>query len=212
MLKADQVSFRYGNQTAWTLRDVSIQIAPGEVVGLSGPSGLGKTTLGRLLAGYLKPLAGRVTLDGQPLPEHDFCPVQLIFQHPELAINPRWRIARVLAESGETPAEWMGALSLDPSWLARWPHELSGGELQRIAVARALRPQTRYLIADEMTAMLDAITQAQLWQAILNFARQRNAGLLVISHEVALLSRLCDRMVAMPGLNAWNNHLTSGAK
>ncbi len=201
MLRAEQVSFHYDNQPQWVLRHLSIHIAPGEVVGLSGPSGQGKTTLGRLLAGYLKPLSGRVTLDGGPLPQSGFCPVQLIFQHPELAINPRWRIARVLAESGETPAELLAALSIDPGWLTRWPHELSGGELQRIAVARALRPQTRYLIADEMTAMLDAITQSQLWHVMLDFARQHKVGLLVISHEVALLSRLCDRIVAMAEIN-----------
>lgn len=201
MLKAENISFRYNNQPNWLLRHLSIHIAPGEVVGLSGPSGQGKTTLGRILAGYLKPLDGRVTLNGNPLPDNGFCPVQLIFQHPELAINPRWRIARVLAESGETPAELLDALCIDPGWLSRWPHELSGGELQRIAVARTLRQPTRYIIADEMTAMLDAITQSQLWHVILDFARQHQVGLLVISHEAALLRRLCDRIVPMSEVN-----------
>lgn len=202
MLKAERISFRYDNQSAWILHNLSIEIAPGEIVGLSGPSGLGKTTLGRILAGYLKPLSGQVTLDGKSLPENGFCPVQLIFQHPELAINPRWRIARVLAESDETPAALMASLSIDPGWLTRWPHELSGGELQRIAVARALRECTRYLIADEMTAMLDAITQSQLWHVILDFVRKHSVGLLVISHESALLKRLCDRLIAMSDLNS----------
>ena len=193
MLSAENVSFRYGGCDDWVLHDVSLRIAPGEVVGLSGPSGRGKTTLGRLLAGYLRPTAGRITLDKEPLPGRGFCPVQLIFQHPELAINPRWRIAHALSESGETPAALMSSLGIEPGWLTRWPHELSGGELQRIAVARALRPQTRYLIADEMTSMLDAITQAQIWHVILDFVRQQEVGLLVVSHEAALLGRISTR-------------------
>ena len=78
---------------------------------------------------------------------------------------------------------------------ARWPHEL-----QRIAVARALRPQTRYLIADEMTSMLDAVTQAQIWHVILDFVRRQKVGLLAISHEAAPLGRICDRTIAMAGL------------
>ena len=193
MLSADRVSFRYAGCDDWVLRDLTLHVAPGEVVGLSGPSGRGKTTLGRLLAGYLRPLAGQITLDAAALPGGGFCPVQLIFQHPELAINPRWRIARALSESGETPATLMTSLGIESGWLTRWPHELSGGELQRVAVARALRPQTRYLIADEMTSMLDAVTQAQIWHVILDFARRQNVGLLVISHEAALLDRICDR-------------------
>ena len=126
--------------------------------------------------------------------------MQIIFQHPELALNPRWRIARALSESGETPAELLSSLGIEPGWLTRWPHELSGGELQRIAVARALRPQTRYLIADEMTSMLDAVTQAQIWHVILDFVRRQKVGLLAISHEAALLGRICDRTIAMAGL------------
>ena len=122
--------------------------------------------------------------------------MQLIFQHPELALNPRWCIARALSESGETPAELLSSLGIEPGWLTRWPHEL-----QRIAVARALRPQTRYLIADEMTSMLDAVTQAQIWHVILDFVRRQKVGLLAISHEAALLGRICDRTIAMAGLD-----------
>lgn len=197
MLNGKQLSFRYRPKHPWILQDVTLSIAPGEVVGLKGASGLGKTTLGKLLAGYLTPTQGSVTVDNQPLPLRGYCPVQLIFQNPELAVNPRWRIGQVLREGQFPSPDLLDALGVHPDWLDRYPHELSGGELQRIAVARVLNPATRYLIADEMTAMLDANTQALIWQAVLEYARQHNLGLLVISHEAALLKRLCDRIIEL---------------
>lgn len=201
MLKGENLSFRYGSDKPWIWQGISLEIAPGEIVGLSGPSGLGKTTLGKILAGYLPPNTGRVTVANQPLPMSGYCPVQLIFQHPELAMNPRWRIHQILSEGHFPSPELMASLSLEGGWLNRWPHELSGGELQRVAVARALGPQTRYLIADEMTAMLDANTQAQIWQVVLSHARQHQLGVLVISHDAPLLERLCQRVVNMAELH-----------
>lgn len=195
MLRGEQLAFRYGPDKPWLFQDFSLALKPGEVVGLSGPSGLGKTTLAKILAGYLQPHTGQVKLDDEPLPQRGYCPVQLIFQHPELAVNPRWRIGEILAEGYPPAPELLRSLSLDESWLTRWPHELSGGELQRVAVARALGPGMRYFIADEMTAMLDAITQAQIWEVVLSHARRRQVGVLVISHEAALLSRICDRVI-----------------
>lgn len=197
MLQGHALSFRYNTQRAWVFQKVSLQVAPGEIVGISGPSGQGKTTLAKVLAGYLLPQAGQVTIAGQPFPRRGYAPVQLIFQHPELAMNPRWRLRQILAESEPPTADLLAALSIEPGWLGRWPHELSGGELQRVAVARALASPTRYVIADEMTAMLDANTQAQIWQVVLAHVRQRNLGLLVISHDAPLLQRLCSRQVTL---------------
>lgn len=176
---------------------ISLAFEPGEVVGLSGPSGLGKTTLAKILAGYLPPNRGQVTIDGKPLPKKGYYPVQLIFQHPELAVNPRWRISQVLSEGHKPEESLLKALGISAGWLSRWPQELSGGELQRVAVARALGPQTRYLIADEMTTMLDANTQALIWQAVLAHAKKHNLGVLVVSHDAPLIKRLCQRVISL---------------
>jgi peptide/nickel transport system ATP-binding protein len=198
MLEAEGIAFRYGPRLGWVLQDISLAVAPGEVIGLAGPSGRGQTTLARILGGYVSPTAGRVTLDGRSLPTRGYCPVQVILQHPELAVNPRWRIEQVLREAERPDAQLLADLGVDRAWMSRWPHELSGGELQRVAVARALGSQTRYVVADEMTAMLDTITQAQLWQAVLSYGRQRALGIIVISHNGPLLDRLCTRVVELP--------------
>lgn len=203
MLKGDNLGYRYGSRQRWILRHRSLSLSPGQRLGLYGPSGYGKTTLAKLLAGYLTPTEGQISLDGEPLPTRGYHPIQLIFQNPELAVNPRWRIHQILREAGDLePVRASGdllphltLLSIDRSWLTRWPHELSGGELQRIAVARALGAQTRYLICDEMTAMLDANTQALIWQAVLTLAQQRQLGLLVISHDRPLLDRVCEEVL-----------------
>jgi ABC-type dipeptide/oligopeptide/nickel transport system ATPase subunit len=198
VLRADGVAFRYRADGPWVLDGIDLAIGPGEVVGLSAPSGRGKTTLARILAGYLGPDRGTVTVDAQPLPKTGVCPVQLVFQHPELAVNPRWRIERILTEAGLPERRLLQDLGVEESWFGRWPHELSGGELQRVAVARALAAESRYLIADEMTTMLDAITQAQLWDVMLREARGRAMGLLAISHSEPLLVRISDRLVGLP--------------
>ncbi|NEQ28936.1 MAG: ATP-binding cassette domain-containing protein [Microcoleus sp. SIO2G3] len=200
MLIGEQLAFRYGRQ-AWVLQNIDVAIAPGEIVGLSAPSGFGKTTLGKLLAGYLTPTRGSVLVDDQPLPDRGYCPVQLIFQNPELSVNPRWRIRKILAEKQMPDRALLDALGIHLGWLDRYPHELSGGELQRIAVARVLNPATRYLIADEMTAMLDANTQALIWRIVLDYARSQHLGLLVISHEAALIKRVCDRSIDLVRVN-----------
>ena len=196
-LEARKTSYRY-SEDAWVFQNISLELQQGEFVGLWGPSGCGKTSLGRILAGYVEPLEGQVLLDGKPLPKTGPCPVQLVFQHPEKAVNPRWRMHRVLKEAAIKDEGLLDDLGIQTNWLERRPGELSGGELQRFCVARALGSATRYVIADEMTTMLDAITQAQIWHSVMNIARQRNLGLLIISHDRELLDRLCDRIIPMP--------------
>ncbi|SMD16606.1 ABC transporter ATP-binding protein [Sporomusa malonica] len=200
LLEANNIGYYYGTRQ-WVLSGVTIQIAAGEVVGLVGPSGYGKTTLGRILAGYETPCEGQVLLNGLSLPKVGYNPVQLVFQHPEKAVNPRWRMKETLNEGGEPDADIVKALGIQQSWLNRWPNELSGGELQRFCVARALTTKTHFLVADEMTTMLDAITQAQLWRVVLDFAKHNDIGILVISHEERLISRLCHKVIDLAAIN-----------
>ena len=197
MLSARDVRFRYLPQGPWILDRVSLDVAPSEVVGLQAPSGTGKTTFARILAGYLAPSAGRILVDDVPLTVHGCNPVQLVFQHPELTINPYFRIAKALSEAGEGAHAMAERLGVEKSWLSRFPHELSGGELQRIALARALGAKPRYLIADEPTAMLDALAQAEIWQLLLGVVEERKIGLLVIGHDAPLMGRVCRRLVAL---------------
>ncbi len=197
MLKGDNLWFRYGDRLPWVVQNRSLAVTPGEVLGLMAPSGYGKTTLGKLLAGYLPLNKGQVTLAGKPLPKKGYSPVQLIFQNPDLSVNPRWRIRQILQEGYPPKHAYLDALGIHSGWLSRYPHELSGGELQRIAIARVLNPHTRYLIADEMTAMLDANTQALIWQGVLAFVRRQQVGLVVISHDEPLLKRLCDQILVL---------------
>ncbi len=182
-------------------RAATLRVDAGTVVGLTGLSGMGKSTLAALLAGELRPASGEIQVDGRPLPRRGFRPVQLIHQHPELSVNPRWRMRSVLDEARRPDPETLERIGIRPDWLDRYPEELSGGELQRFCIARALQPGTRYLVVDELTAMFDAITQARIWHTLLDLVRERGLGLLAISHEPALLDRVCDDQVSIERLD-----------
>ena len=106
-LEAKNISFRYSPKEPLILENISLRVERGERIALFAPSGFGKTTLVKLMSGYLEPTEGEILLDGKPLPRNGVCPVQLIYQHPEKAMNPRWRLKKVLEESGELR---------DPEW------------------------------------------------------------------------------------------------
>ncbi|MDR1157771.1 MAG: ATP-binding cassette domain-containing protein [Oscillospiraceae bacterium] len=183
------------------LDGVSLTIEPGERVALVGPSGCGKSTLSRILAGHLTPQSGAVLAAGQPLPRRGFCPVQLIGQHPEKAVDPRWKLGKTLAEAWAPDDVFLSAMGLEKAWLDRYPAELSGGELQRFCIARALAPGTRVVIADEMSTMLDVIAQAQIWETLLRAAGERGLGVLAVTHSAALAARISSRVIAFEDLS-----------
>lgn len=201
MLEARDLAFRHRPDRR-LLDGVSLRIAPGETVGLSGPSGCGKTTLGRLLAGCMAPARGAVLLDGAPLPRAGCLPVQYLPQTPILAMNPRWRIGAILREAFVPDEALLSRLGIEPLWHRRFPHELSGGELARVSIARALAPGLRFLVADEVTSALDPVAQARIWRALLALARERGIGILAVSHDEALLRRLAGRRLALSATGA----------
>lgn len=200
-LEARNIYFRYDRKQPWILEDCSVRVDRGECLAISAPSGYGKTTLAMLLSGYIKPVKGEILLDGKALPEKGVCPVQLIHQHPERAINPRWRLKRVLEESGKIDADVLHAFGIEHEWLDRFPRELSGGELQRFCVARALMSGADYLICDEISTMLDVITQAQIWNVVLEEAKKRNIGLIAVTHNMHLAKKIATRIVDLQNRN-----------
>ena len=211
MLEARGITFAYPSK-APIYQGLDFSIEPGERVALQAPSGFGKTTLCRMLAGYLRPTAGQVLLDGNPLPKRGVCPVQLVWQHPEKAVDPRMRMAAMLAEAGmghkhlrslsddalsQDHRELLNRLGIREKWLTRFPHELSGGELQRFCIARALATRPLYLIADEISTMLDALTQAQIWHVLLEESAAQNMGVILVSHSPSLTKRVATRTVRL---------------
>ena len=199
ILEAKNVTFYYrGRKKSPVLEDYSISVSSGERVGLKAPSGRGKTTLCRLLAGYEKPQAGEVLLDGKPTASYrGACPVQMVWQHPETVVDPLLRLGETLAEAGGADEHIRRKLHIEEGWMSRFPSELSGGELQRFCLARALHPETKFLLCEEISAMLDLATQAQIWNFLLEEAERRGLGMLVVSHSDALLEKVCTRIERM---------------
>lgn len=200
VLEVKNVSFRYGNGP-WILKDVSMEVEQGERVVILGPSGYGKSTLAKIIAGYLEPLSGKVLWNNHDLPQNCFCPIQLIYQHPEKALNPRWKMKKSLFEASEPSEEVLRQIGIQEKWYDRWPNELSGGELQRFCVARVLKPETRLLIADEMTTMLDALNQAHIWNFILEYAEKHGMSIIAITHNKFLAEKLATRIISIPDIN-----------
>ena len=200
-LKATNISFKYPSAKEYLLKDVNLELDNNKIMGLIGDSGSGKSTLCKILSGYVTNYEGSVTFDGSPLPKKGFKPVQLIYQHPEKVMNPKWKMEQVLKESWDVPDDLLNEFGIQKSWLTRFPQELSGGELQRFSVLRSLNPNTKFLIADEMTTMLDAITQVQILDSVLKIVKQRNMGFLLVSHDMDLVDTICDDKIYLKYIN-----------
>jgi peptide/nickel transport system ATP-binding protein len=196
MLSTHDLRFAYPGQPA-LFDGLNLTVDSQERVALVAPSGVGKSTLCKLLSGYLVPQSGSILVDGQPLPRKGCCPVQLIWQHPEQAVDTHMRMQAVLDEAGTVTPELRQELGIRDEWLSRHPHELSGGELQRFCIARALASHPRYLIADEISTMLDAVTQARIWKVLLDACTAQNIGLIFVSHSPALTARIATRIIEL---------------
>ncbi|MFF4272265.1 ABC transporter ATP-binding protein [Streptomyces sp. NPDC001536] len=211
MLELRAVTAGYDRRTP-VVRDASLTVAPGEAVGLLGPSGCGKSTLARVAALLHRPDSGTVLLDGEPVrrwrhraPREQRTAFGVVFQQPRLSADPRLRLTDLIAEplratgrreeAADRVAELATTVGLTPDLLNRRPHEVSDGQLQRACLARALVLRPRWLICDEMTAMLDASTSAALVAAVEEYRDSTGAGLLAVGHDRTLLHRWCDRAV-----------------
>ncbi|MEE1746254.1 ABC transporter ATP-binding protein [Streptomyces sp. JV184] len=211
MLELTRVTAGYDRREP-VVREVSLSLAPGESLGLLGPSGCGKSTLARVAALLHRPYAGTVVLDGEPVrgwrhraPRAQRTAVGVVFQQPRLSADPRLTLRELIAqplratgrraEVADRVAALAPAVGLTPELLERRPHEVSDGQLQRACLARALILRPRWLICDEMTAMLDASTTAALVAVVESYRRESGAGLLAVGHDRVLLERWCDRTV-----------------
>ena len=189
------------------VRDANIFISPGESVGLLGDSGSGKTTLGMMLAGLLRPTGGTVLYQGRPLlyPYRGDTrrEIQILFQHPELSFNPALPVGRSMSEPYRlydppyTKAKLlrdMERVGLYEEHLERLPSELSGGELQRLALTRLLVLRPAVTVLDEPTSMLDVISQAQIIALLREYQEQSGASFFLITHHRELARAVCGRI------------------
>jgi peptide/nickel transport system ATP-binding protein len=218
MLELQAITAGYDRRTP-VVRDASLTIEPGEAVGLLGPSGCGKSTLARVAALLHRPDSGTLLLDGTPVrrwrhraPREQRTALGVVFQQPRLSADPRLRLTDLIAEPlratgrreevPERVSELATTVGLTPDLLGRRPHEVSDGQLQRACLARALVLRPRWLICDEMTAMLDASTTAALVAAVEDYRRSTGAGLLAVGHDRTLLHRWCDRTIHWEALRS----------
>lgn len=211
LMSLENVSFSYRNDRA-ILEDVALDITAGDTVGLVGESGSGKTTLLRLMLGLAQPDAGRILFDGSPLDPGNRAfmrsfrrQVQVVFQDPYASLDPRMSIYRIIAEPlralrvpghhRQMAADALAAVGLDPAMLDRRPHQFSGGQRQRIAIARAIVPGPRLLLADEAVSALDLTTRIR----IVDLFARLSAGLtlVLVSHDIAVVAALCNRIVIL---------------
>ena len=210
------VIFRRGSRTFQALHEVKLALFAGERVGLVGGSGSGKTTILRTLLGLIRPAAGEVRFDGRRvdgLSDKDLTDlrsrVSLVSQDPNASLNPRMRLREIVAEPLRSP--WLGSrgraegavaeaivgVGLDVAMLERFPHELSGGQRQRVAIARALVSSPDLLIADEPVSALDVSVRAQVLNLLGEAVRERNLAMLFVSHDLAVVRHLCERVVVV---------------
>lgn len=215
LLEIAQLGKHFGDVPV--LQAVNLAVRRGEIVGLAGESGSGKSTLARCITGLHSYERGTIRFDGELLPRYfstaDFrrqaTRVQMIFQDPLSSLNPRLTISDILceplrlnstlarSEQQQRAACWLERMGLPTDALSRYPHAFSGGQLQRIGIARALINQPALLVCDEPISALDVSVQAQIVNLLLDLREELGLTLLFIGHDLAMMRYLCDRIAVM---------------
>jgi peptide/nickel transport system ATP-binding protein len=204
------LTVRYGSGSAPAVNDVSLHVGRREIVGVVGESGSGKTSIAMTVAGLKQAAGGTVTVAGRPvttgMPRSTRALVQMVFQDPVASFDPRQSVRSGLREirrlhstraGGTTDEELLERVGLTGALLDRLPHQLSGGQAQRISIARALLVRPALLIADEPTSALDVSVQAQILQLLRTLGRDEGLSVLFISHDLAVVREICDRVYVM---------------
>ena len=214
ILEGNKLSKRYtvhGTQVN-ALSEVSFALSDGEILGIVGESGSGKSTLLRLISGLEAPDAGELFLDSAPLTARrtkaQYRTIQMIFQDATGSFHPRRTIEASIRESVRTlcgpdaPCD-LAALSarvgLEPELAARLPGNLSGGQCQRFAIARAVAVSPRILLCDEITSALDVSSQAQVLRLLADVCREQHMSAVFVSHDIAVVRCVCDRVMVLRG-------------
>ena len=204
-----RVDFPVGRRVLRAVADVSLEVAPGETLALVGESGSGKSTLGNVVAGLQRPTAGTVRFRGARPDKTSQRAIQIIFQDPFGALDPRMPVSAIIAEplliqrigTGRERAARAGELAeqvgLPRDALNRYPHEFSGGQRQRIAIARALAPDPALIVADEPLSALDVSIQSQILNLLRALQQARGLAYLFISHDLAVVNHLADRVAVL---------------
>lgn len=210
LIEVEKLSKRYSRRGALVVQNVSFSIDRGETLAIWGESGSGKSTIGQILAGLFPASSGEIRFEGRPL-AYPFSGearrrIQILFQHPEVSFNPKMRLIdsmkepyrfRGLAFDRRELCIYLDRFGIYDEHLDRYPAELSGGELQRLALARVMLMEPSFLVLDEPTSMLDVISQAQVIRLLSELQRTHGMGYLFISHDRELCRRFCNRILTL---------------